>query len=71
VPVSASANSNALNGTVMLTNGPLITHPPPLPCGRVTPGPSEMLELFAMTAPSPDKDYADPSNRGLVARSLT
>ena len=60
-------------GTVILAKGPVVTHPPPVPIGRVTRrrGSEGRLMIRSMGLgrpgvgkPLPDRLYGEPSNSG-------
>ena len=48
------------NVVVMLANGPVVTQPPPAPCGIVSSGPS-WIDTLPLGIPSPDIEYSLPS----------
>ena len=68
MPVKRALGSIKAKGETRLANGPVVTQPPPAPCGRVKLGPSAMGPV-SFSSPSPDMEYSLPSKTTLLRMS--
>lgn len=51
------AKGNGPSGRDRFANGPVVTHPPPVPCRQVSPGEKVMLALsLALNSPLPPRE---------------